>query len=456
MKKIKRAYGKLSMMLFYRNDMQLITAPGKPDRDWFIKQAIFGTAFGALVGGIFLSGLFIELDAPDYLMGYIPYIGSIAGITLIFAGLIIERVRNRKKFIVILNLISKSLIVSAVWIPLFIPRGIAPYIMIFVVFWGYSLQAFMGITINSWFVDVIDERLRGRFMSTKQIFALVVSAVFPVVAGRYLDLAPDRYVAFCVIYSVAWIFMWLETHSFTKITEPGFKSLGKGNVSFKDLFLVPLKNKAYLRYMTTQSIFYFSWHMTMSFASVYQLRYLEIPYTFITVMGMINPVLQMAWYPMWGRLVDKYGSRFILRLALWMYVLHAILWFFMTKGSYFYIMPLLQISAAMIGPAFMLGTFNTKYSIIPQEGRSVYDGFFTSVVGFVILISPAVGNLIKIFIENNLSGSIGMEFPQFRLMFALAAVLVLLLNLYHLASAKKTDNLVKEKLFLKNIFGRTK
>lgn len=454
MKKIKRAFGKLFLMLFYRNDMQLITAPGKPDRDWFIKQAIFGTAFAALVGGVFLSGLFIEMGTPDYLMGYIPFIGSIAGIMLIFAGLVIERVKNRKKFIIILNILSKSLIVSAVWIPAFVNWEIAPFIMLPVVFVGYALQAFMGITINSWFVDVVDSRIRGRFMSSRQIFALIVSAAFPVIAGKFLDSFIDKYMVFCAIYSIAWLFMWFETYSFTKINDPGFKTLGKGNIKIRDLFMKPFKNKEFMKLMGLLGFFYFSWYMTMSFASVYQIRYLEIPYTFITAMGIINPVLQMIWYPMWGKLTDKFGPHFIIRIALWLYVLQAVLWFCMTSGSYYFIMPLLQINASMIGPAFMLGIFNAKYSVIPQEGRSVYDGFFTATVGIIILIAPTVGNLLKNLIDNNSNSIIGMEFPQFRLLFVIAAVLVLSLNIFNLIKAKKENNLVNEKLFIKNIFSK--
>jgi len=454
MKKMKRALRKTFLALFYRNDMQLVTAPGKPDRDWFIKQAIFGTAFAALVGGVFLSGLFIEMGTPDYLMGYIPFIGSIAGILLMFAGLIIERVRNRKRFILTLNIISKTFIVATVWIPMLVPRSIAPFVMLPVVFSGYALQAYMGITINSLLVDVVDSNLRGRFLGTKQIFALVISATFPVVAGRFLDTSPDKYTAFCIIYSIAWFIMWLETHSLAKIKDPGFKTLGKGNVKFRDLFMIPLKNKKFMKLMLLMAAFYLSWYMTMSFASVFQLRYLEIPYTFITVTGIINPVLQMLWYPMWGRMVDKYGPGFIIRVAMWLYVLHALLWFCMTKSSFYFVRPLLMVNASLIGPAFMLGVFNSKYDVMPQEGRSVYDGFFTSCVGLIILIAPTIGNQVKNLIERNSSRIIGMEFPQFRLLFIIAAVLVLMINIYNLIEAKKKNNLEKEKEFLRNIFRR--
>ncbi|MBN2884126.1 MAG: hypothetical protein JXN10_11400, partial [Clostridia bacterium] len=108
----------------------------------------------------------------------------------------------------------------------------------------------------------------------------------------------------------------------------------------------------------------------------------------------------------------------------------------------------------MIGPAFMLGVFNSKYEVIPQEGRSLYDGFFTSSVGIIILVAPTVGNQIKNLIENNAEKIPGIQFPQFRLLFLIAAVLVFIINIYNLIVAKKKNNLEKEREFLRNILGK--
>jgi MFS family permease len=248
--------------------------------------------------------------------------------------------------------------------------------------------------------------------------------------------------------------MWLETLAFGKITEPETKLMKKGGVKFADLFTKPFKNREFMKLMSMLGFFYFAWYMSMSYSSVYQLRYLKIPYTFITAMGIINPVLQMVWYPMWGKLVDKYTPRFIIRIALWLYSLHALLWFFMTPSTYYFMMPILQINASILGPAFMLGVFNSKYNIIPQEGRSLYDGFYTAAVGTIILVAPTVGNLVKTWIENNMQAAGGLEFPQFRLLFAIASVLVFALNIYNLISAKKRNNLEQEKEFISNLFKR--
>jgi len=444
MKKLKRFFQKITIALIYRNDTQLLTYPGKKDRDNFIKQAVFGTIIGNLTGGVFLTGLFVEMKAPEAIMGYLPMIGSIAGILVIFAGMIIEKLKSRKKYIIVLNIITKTLIVATVWIPRFVPKDIAPYLMIGCVFIGFSMNAFMALAINSLFIDVVDSKIRGRYMGVKQIFALIVTAIVPVIAGRFVDISSDKYITFSILFTIAWFIMWFETHAFSKINEPEFKPLGKGKIKLKDMILIPIKNKPFMKMMGVFVFFYFSWFLSMSFASVYQIKYLKLSYTFLTLGTTVNALLQMLYYPMWGKFLDKYGPEITRNIAMCFYVFHAFIYMFLTKETAYIGMVFLWLNASFMGPAWMLGVFNTKYSVIPAEGRSLYDGFYTSVIGITILLGPTIGNIIRnIIIRNNIDI---IEFSQFRLMFFLTFVLLLGLTTYIFIKSKKETNWEKERL----------
>ncbi|HPJ76734.1 MAG TPA: hypothetical protein PLS36_07845, partial [Clostridia bacterium] len=101
LQKIKTGSQKIYIALFYRNDTKLLTLPGKKDRDWFIIQALICTVFALFTGATYLTGLFNKVNAPEILIGYLPIIGSIAGVVTIFAGYTMQRIRSRKKFILI-------------------------------------------------------------------------------------------------------------------------------------------------------------------------------------------------------------------------------------------------------------------------------------------------------------------------------------------------------------------
>lgn len=445
---ILKFLNKLFLMLFYRNDMQLLTMPGKKDRDYFIMQAIFGTVVVSLFMGVFMAGLYIYMGAPDSIMGYIPIIPNIAGIFLIFTGSLTERVKNVKRLVIILNFISKTLLFSAVWIPLFVSWGKAIYIMLPLTFFGFTINAIMGILVNSWFIDTIDMSIRGRYMGARSVFTLVVSAILPVIAGKFLDGFWDRYFAFCIIYSVAWLFSMFESASFYKITNPPVHEERK-KVKLRQLISTPLRNKSFMKFMSVQVIFHLVWFMSMTFASVYEIRYMEISYTYLTLMGSVNAVVQMLLYPVWGKIIDKYGTNVVMRIALFLYMVHVGIYFFMLKGNAPVFILILNINGAILSPAWALSTFNERFSTIPKEGRTIYDSFFTTVLGLTILTAPTLGNLLRgLIVKSNISF---IPFPEFKLLFILTFVLLMALNITLLFKSKKETQLKTEKEMLKNI-----
>ncbi len=172
---------------------------------------------------------------------------------------------------------------------------------------------------------------------------------------------------------------------------------------------------------------------------------------FLTAGTTLNAVLQMIYYPMWGKFLDKYGAEFTRNVGMTLYAVHALIYVFLTKETAYIGMIFLWLSASFMSPAWMLGVFNTKYSVIPAEGRSIYDGFFTSVIGLTVLLGPTVGNIIRnIIINNNIDI---IEFSQFRLMFALTFFMLVALLIYIYSKSKKETNWEKEKLVLQSLKG---
>ena len=163
----------------YQNDLELINSPTRRNQDFFIIQVILANAFAILTGGEFLSGFAIYLGASDDLVGYIPLIGGISGISLIFFGVLMERFTRRRKLVLVLNSIIKPLLVSIILIPLLIPKPAQVLVLFILLFAVYILNAFLGLAVNSWFVKAIPIKLRGRYFSIRQIYAVLVMVWSP-------------------------------------------------------------------------------------------------------------------------------------------------------------------------------------------------------------------------------------------------------------------------------------
>ena len=80
------------------------------------------------------------------------------------------------------------------------------------------------------------------------------------------------------------------------------------------------------------------------------IRYLELSYTFITSMTMLNAVLRMFAYSQWGKIADRYGNGFVMYASYGFYALQMVLWALVTKGSMYVFIPLVYGSDPLPTP----------------------------------------------------------------------------------------------------------
>jgi MFS family permease len=282
-------------------------------------------------------------------------------------------------------------------------------------------------------------------MGARQVFTLLVSATLPVMAGAFLDGFYDRYIAFCIIYIAAWLFSLFESLTMAKITEPDAHEGKNKKLKFSSLFSTPFRNKEFMKFLAIQIFFHLSWFLSMTFASLYEIRYMQISYSYLTLMGSVSAIIQMFLYPVWGKIIDKYGSALAMRIAIILFMIHTVIYFFMVKGNAPYLLLLLNINGAILSPAWVLSTFNERFKSIPREGRTVYDSFFTTVMAIVILSAPTIGNLLRRAIIN--SNIKFWVFPEFKLLFILSFILLLSLNIFlFIKNRKGNDTEAKRKM----------
>lgn len=399
-----------------------------------------GTVFALFTGATYLTGLFNKVNAPEILIAYLPIVGSIAGVITIFAGYAMQRIKSRKRFILITNTILKTLIVLIAWVPLIFPNQNASYIMMAMALIAYALNNFMAIAINSWFVDLIDAKIRGQYMSVRNMVALVANLVVPLIVSAFIDTSSDQYIAILIVFTLGWFVMWAESFSFYKINEPPLKPV-KNKIKLKDVFIVPIKDKEFMRFMILVSSFYFIWYIAMSYGTLYQLNYLGLSYTFISLASVLNVILQFVWYPIIGKVVDKYNTNLLLIICFMFYFVDSLIWSLTNISSRYIMIILVNLIASITGPFFSLTLFKKKYDIIPESDRSLYDGFYTAIIAGIIAVAPLIGNALKDYIQIKVQPFGPFEVPQFQLIFLVTNVLLLILILFNL---KKTIKLFKE------------
>lgn len=424
--------------IVYQKDPELIQSPVKRSMDSFLMQVVFGTMFGIFTGGVFLSGYLIYLGADDELVSYIPLIPSICGMVLIFCGAYVDKFKRRRNFVLVINTMAKTTLASIIFVPLIAPKIMQIPIIYFLLIVGHILNGINNLGINSWFISVIPVKIRGRYFSVRQTIAVILSIVFPVLAGRLVDIIPNQYNGFMILYVVAIVAAICENFYFGRIDNPEIKTLDK-KMNIIEVIKIPLKNKRFMDFTIKQGFFYMFLYIAASFSQLYMLKYFKLTYTFISSASIVSAVLQASiFYRFWGKINDRFGSNFVMLTSMWFYAIDMFIWFLMTPKSVKFLLPLGYAMGAVESSGFTLGTFNRRYEIIPEEGRSIYDSFYSTYIGIILLISPIIGARLR-DLAANIQFINNFQYGNFRVVYLLSSLALVSLQIYNLYNIRRNE-----------------
>jgi hypothetical protein len=101
------------------------------------------------------------------------------------------------------------------------------------------------------------------------------------------------------------------------------------------------------------------------------------------------------------------------------------------------------IILAIFVPTFNIAIYKYRFDVASEKGQTYYDGFYTAVVGVVILIAPMIGGFLKDIIEATpfLYGL--FEYAQFKLLFFISFLTMALTGVLALRSVKKSSDYEK-------------
>ena len=429
---MNRSLKKLVNKAVYHNDPDLLNNPFRKSQNYFILQVIFATIFTLLTGGVYISGFAIYLGASDEIVSYITTIPNICCIFLVIGCIFLEGVKSPKKAVVTMVVISKFFICSIVTIPLFVQSEMRQVVLLAVMIIAYIIQALYGTVLNKWFVSVVPDNIRGRYFSVRQFFALLVNVILPLITGRFMDTVADQYTGFIVLFSLGLLSMVVEVLMYLNIEEPPVESLEKGKIKIYDVVRIPLKNREFFRYSFVLFVFYLFLYLSASFKSVYMIRYLEMSYTFINFITILPAVMQMFMIRLWGRVSDKYGHKFVMNTSMWFFAAEALFWGLVSKTTMVLFIPVACIFSAIANSGFAVGAFNRRYEIIPEKGRTLYDGFYSAIVGVALLLAPILGGAVKTMAASNSFIKSNIQFGEFRMLFMITFISIIVLQIFNI------------------------
>ena len=414
--------------------------PGRSGRTCFFIQAGFGTAFTYLTSGVFLSGLAILMGAGDILVSYLSVIVNICGVLILAFPAFLERFTSRKKLTIALTILSRLATLFIVTIPVLFPAGIRLYVFVPTVVAAFALQAQTTVVLNQWMLGFIEEKKSGRYISLRQTLTLTVTVVLSLAGGRFMDLMEGKYAGFALLFAAAALMGILEVIllAATPDGEP-YQSSGR-SCRFLDIARLPLKNRCFTGFVAYIFIFYLLLTISDSYTMVFMMKYLALPYQIVTGLYMMISLPQIILLSFWGRLSDRYGHEFTLKMSIWFFAGETLFLSFASAQNWFIFIPAAFLISSAANAGFVISVFNRRYELMPEDNRIVYDNFYTAAIGLGSILGPLTGGAVKGMIDARTAAAGTAGFTGIRILYLISTAGILLLQFIYFYSRKETNH----------------
>jgi MFS family permease len=415
---------------------RILKDENKKTRLLFIIDGVLINAALVLTAGIFLSGYIVFLEGSDFLVGLLNNSLTWASIAALFSYLIYERMERRKKFLLTLLVVSRLMVCSVIFLPLIFGKSHATLeILTVTVIVGNVLWGVYAIGSSVWMMESFPKETRNEFVY-KRVFWLRISfTLFTIIMGFILDWSGKSHTGFIIIFLTSMVLSIADAVVLSNIKEP-VKIISKNNTFNPKMFFEPFTKKRYRTFMVFIFLFYSSLTISSSFTPLYLIRYLKFDYKFISIINVIAYLFLILFTNLWSKLENKKGLMFVFKITGLIAIMEFLIYGFLKNDTYF-LLYFAPIFAGVGYSGFNVAILNYRYELMPENNRTVYEGWFGAVLGLSMLVSPVMGNFImnRLPVVNNTL----FQYSKFQFMYILSFILAATVVLLTLKDPGKTD-----------------
>jgi len=372
--------------------------------------ALYTIAFNATQGFVY-STLALHYDFSPILLSIVAVLPSTAQIIQFFTPLIYRFIPSKHKAIFWSALIARTVFIL---IPIAMLMNIKNKFIIAIPFFIFSiLNSIVGSLWTSAMKNIVPEKERSRyfgFRNTVSTFAGLIAWVFYSIILQYLP----RKLGLLIVYSVSAVLFivtayLLKLHNIpeTQVAEYGLL------MPFKSL-----KNRRFRKFLA----FVFVWNFAIQFAgpffSYFEVSQIKVPYSYLGIVNIINSLLSMFLYSLYGKVAPKLGEKNMIRYGITLALAIPLIYSFMNTNNYKWLLVIDVIISALAWSAINLCYF-TLLLEITDEPSEIYISMQAFVAGIASLIASYLGGLVL----NTIKDTRIFIFTGYNILFLIAFVL---------------------------------
>ncbi len=380
-----------------------------------------------LTSGAFLVGFAKFLGANDQITGIIAAVPVLAGIITAVSPIVFEKMQNRKLITCLFCFIGRLLLGTMIFIPFIKVSYTAQISLLISIFLVANL--FLSFTMpasQTWILGITPEKIRGEYFGRRESVVLGVVTFITLLMGQVLDRFDNmghQFTGFLVMYVFVIITALINFILFSSMKEPENQLSGQ-HISFKNIILLPLRNKKYMLIALVMIIWNIGFQLAAPFTSVYMVSSLGLGYGYITGMVVLASVTSVITVRFWGKLADSKSWLYLLKHMMVLQILCFIIWFFINTKTEFILLPIAHILSGAAISGINISINNIQYNFAPIENKTVYMGFSSAVNGLFGFSGTLVGSYFIKFAESFNNSILGFTIRNIQLIFLVAAVVL--------------------------------
>lgn len=394
------------------------------DRFIMIRYNITANVIANLVGGNFFAGLMLLLKADNGFVGLMTMIIFGANLLQLFSPFVLERFERRKKLLIGLRIAMQTINIVIIGVVPLLPLSYSAKLTLLAlsVFMVNALGAVMSPGFSVWHIAHIPQRVRVSYFSVVSMLNGIFVAVMNLAASRAVDSfkqAGNELLGLELLRLVALAIAVYDIYLLTKLRELPRTGPGR-RIKFSDLLVKPWKERIYLRTVLVVVLWSMIANIPGSYYTIYLLKDLNVSYSYITLISMMNVVVLVVFTPVWRKLFSRRSWLKPLSWAMILYAPHYLLLSLVSPGR-LWLFPLGSIWAYICAVGISLAFTSVAYINIPQENQTLYIGFYSTMSNLGALVGAFLSRTFMTAFE-------GMSFTLYGIPFGEKQVMMMVVG----------------------------
>ncbi len=367
--------------------------------------------------GTIVAAMTNYFDIPLSIANFLTSITATFTLLQMPGALLFSKFKNKMTYLYFVNLVWR-LILPVVFFSVLLTQGIGSGVFVVAIVLLVSFMHLAAPAQTAWTVSGVQGRAGPSFYAVREMSFMFFHITLFCISASIINFAQNgnfEQNGFIIIGTILGVVLLLSIAVLFKL--PRFSEEAQtpnnsdntqnaSNEKTSKLMLTVFKNKAFLAVLITNALWSFSNMFVGSFAGVYQVRMLQLPFLDILIWTTVGGISRGVVAPLLQRLAMKISWQRVVQLSILVMATGGVGWFFITPENKNLLYPVLSILGAVPFAGLSVGFLQMQVDGMGKSAnRTVYFSTSATVNGVMSLLGSLICSTTIGYIDATSSNS---------------------------------------------------